>query len=175
MRRGWFIGIAASLALAWSPALAQDKPVDLKLSTWVPPKHPLNPSFQAWGESIAKASNGTVKSVLFTSEQLGKAFDHYDMARDGIATVKPVRTAEVLRALRRSQGGVVAVPEADIGPVLTALGHLGLFVEPTAATGVAALSVLLRDGTIRTDETTVVVLTGHGLKATDKIAELLGV
>jgi len=89
--------------------------------------------------------------------------------------VKPVRTAEVLRALRRSRGGVVAVPEAEIAPALAALGHLGLFVEPTAATGAAACSLLLRDGTIRADETSVVVLTGHGLKATDKIAELLGV
>ncbi len=96
-------------------------------------------------------------------------------AADGIATVKPVRTAQVLAALRRSRGGVVAVPEADIAPAVASLGRLGLFVEPTAATGAAALSLLLRDGTIRADETTVVVLTGHGLKATDKIAELLGV
>ena len=102
-------------------------------------------------------------------------FTPHATAADGIATVKPVRTAEVLRALRRSNGAVVAVAEADIGPALTALGDLGLFVEPTAATGAAALSLLLRDGTIRTDETTVVVLTGHGLKATDKIAELLAV
>jgi len=94
---------------------------------------------------------------------------------DGIATVKPVRTAEVLAALRRSKGGVVAVPEAEIAPALSELGRLGLFVEPTAATGAAALSLLLRDGTIRPGDTTIVVLTGHGLKATDKIAELLGV
>ena len=93
-------------------------------------------------------------------------FTPHATAADGIATVKPVRTAEVLRALRRSRGGVVAVPEAEIAPALKALGHLGLFVEPTAATGAAALSSLLRDGTIRADETTVVVLTGHGLKAT---------
>ncbi len=66
------------------------------------------------------------------------------------------------------------MPEAEIAPALRALGRLGLFVEPTAATGAAALSLLLRDGTIRADETTIVVLTGHGLKATDKIAELLG-
>ncbi len=93
---------------------------------------------------------------------------------DGIATLKPVRPAEVLRALRRSRGGVVAVPEAEIAPALRALGRLGLFVEPTAATAGAALSLLLRDGTIRAEDTTVVVLTGHGLKATEKIAELLG-
>ena len=35
--------------------------------------------------SIEKASNGTIKTAIFPSEQLGKAFDHYDMARDGIA------------------------------------------------------------------------------------------
>jgi threonine synthase len=103
------------------------------------------------------------------------AFSPGPTIADGIATVKPVRTAEVLAALRRSGGGVAAVPEAEIGPALQALGHLGLFVEPTAATAGAALSRLLRDGTIRPDQTTVVVLTGHGLKATDKTAELLGV
>src|SRR5438067_7653815 len=94
---------------------------------------------------------------------------------DGIATVKPVRTAEVLSALRRSGGGVAAAPEDEIGPALKALGRLGLVVEPTSATAAAALRQLLRDGTIRPEPTTVVVLTGHGLKATDKIGELLGV
>jgi threonine synthase len=93
---------------------------------------------------------------------------------DGIATVKPVRTAEVLAALRRSGGGVAAVPESDIGPALQVLGRLGLFVEPTAATAGAALTRLLHDGTIRPGQTTIVVLTGHGLKATDKIGDLLG-
>ena len=95
-------------------------------------------------------------------------------AADGIATPRPVRTREVLSALRRSRGGVVAVPEGDIAPALRALGRLGLYVEPTAATAGAALSMLLRDSTIAADQTTVAVLTGHGLKATDKIAELLG-
>lgn len=94
---------------------------------------------------------------------------------DGIATMKPVRPEAVLAALRRSQGGVVAVPEAEIAPALAGLGHLGVFVEPTAATAAAALTRLLRDGAIRPSETTVAVLTGHGLKATDKIADLLGV
>jgi threonine synthase len=94
---------------------------------------------------------------------------------DGIATVKPVRTAEVLTALRRSGGGVVAVPEDEIAPALQRLGRLGLYVEPTSATVGVALSRLLADGMIRSGETTVAVITGHGLKAADKIAELLGV
>ena len=96
-------------------------------------------------------------------------------AADGIATVKPVRTREVLAALRRSKGGVAAVPEKAIAPALRELGRLGLFVEPTAATAAAAASQLLRQGIIRPAETTIIVLTGHGLKATAKLAELLGV
>ena len=95
-------------------------------------------------------------------------------AADGIATVKPVRTREVLAALRSSGGAVVAVPEAEIAPALSRLGRLGLFVEPTSATAAAAVSQLLHNDVIRSDETTIAVLTGHGLKATDKIAELLG-
>ena len=94
---------------------------------------------------------------------------------DGIATVKPVRTAEVLAALRRSQGGVVAVPEDEIPPALTRLCRLGLYVEPTSATVGAAQTRLLADGTIQPGDTTVAVITGHGLKAADKIGEVLGV
>jgi TRAP-type C4-dicarboxylate transport system substrate-binding protein len=76
---------ALALLTGLGTAQAQDKQVDLKLSSWVPPKHPLNPSLQAWADDIRKQSNGTIGATLFTSEQLGKAFDHYDMARDGIA------------------------------------------------------------------------------------------
>src|SRR5262252_7538556 len=94
---------------------------------------------------------------------------------DGIATPKPVRIAEVLRALRRSGGGVVAVAEEEIALALTELGRLGLFVEPTAATAGAGLTCLLRDGAILPDQPTVVVLTGSGLKAADRIGELLAI
>src|SRR5580692_3632794 len=98
------------------------------------------------------------------------AFSPQPTMADGIATVKPVRTAEVLAALRRSGGGVVAVPEDEIAPALQRLGRLGLYVEPTSATVGVALSRLLADGMIRSGETTVAVITGHGLKAADKIA-----
>ena len=45
----------------------------------------------------------------------------------------------------------------------------------TCASAAAALARLLEAGTIRPDETTVLVLTGSGLKATQRIGELLGV
>jgi TRAP-type C4-dicarboxylate transport system substrate-binding protein len=78
--------IAAALVLCIAGnAQSQDKPVAIKLSTWVPAQHPLNPSLTAWAADITKASGGTITATLFPSEQLGKAFDHYDMAKDGIA------------------------------------------------------------------------------------------
>src|SRR6201997_5279790 len=83
MRRLASTAVAVLLAIA--PALAQDKTVTLKMSSWVPPAHPLNPSLVAWAADIEKESGGTIKAILFPSEQLGKAMDHYDMARDGIA------------------------------------------------------------------------------------------
>ena len=79
--------LAATLALSAGLVQAQDKPVALKLSSWVPAQHALNPALAAWAEDIKKQSNGTITSTLFPSEQLGKAFDHYDMVRDGIADV----------------------------------------------------------------------------------------
>ena len=73
-----------AFALAAGGAAAQDKAVQLKMSSWVPPQHPLNPALAAWADDIKKESGGTITMTLFPSEQLGKAFDHYDMARDGI-------------------------------------------------------------------------------------------
>jgi threonine synthase len=111
--------------------------------------------------------------AAFAAAWAGTAFHPRPTIADGIATVKPVRTAEVLAALQRSKGGVVTVPEEEIAPALDGLGRLGLYVEPTSATVGAALSRLFADGAIRRDETTVAVITGHGLKAADKIDELL--
>lgn len=73
-------GIAGSAA-------AQDKPVHLKMGHWVPPAHPLQKAMEEWGASVQKASNGTITFQVYPAQQLGKAPDHYDMARDGIADV----------------------------------------------------------------------------------------
>jgi TRAP-type C4-dicarboxylate transport system substrate-binding protein len=85
--RHHFIYAAGALAflLGGAPASAQDKTFELKLAHWVPPSHPLQKALEDWGSSVEKASNGTIKFKVYPSQQLGKAFDHYDMARDGIA------------------------------------------------------------------------------------------
>ena len=95
---------------------------------------------------------------------------------DGIATPRPVRMAEVLRAVRRSKGSVVAVGEDEIAPALLstrpAWGHLS---NPLPRPPLRRLTRLLRDGTIQPDQTTIVVLTGTGLKAAERIGDLLGI
>jgi TRAP-type C4-dicarboxylate transport system substrate-binding protein len=86
---GLLVGVSAAMAVGsmTTPVAAQDKPVHLKLSHWVPPSHPLQKALEDWGSSVQAATNGTVTFTVFPSQQLGKAFDHYDMARDGIADV----------------------------------------------------------------------------------------
>jgi len=78
--------LAAILALPLS-AHAADAPVDLRFSFWVPPQHPLVLATKAWADDIAKQSGGALAVSIFPSEQLGKAFDHYDMTRDGIVDI----------------------------------------------------------------------------------------
>ena len=75
----------AAIALHAGPLLAQDKPVALKISHWVPASHPMHKPAEEWAASMTKASGGTLTFSIFPAQQLGKAFDHYDMARDGIA------------------------------------------------------------------------------------------
>src|SRR6201985_3642539 len=79
--------LAVLLAALAAPAFAEEKNIDLKISHWVPASHPLQKALEDWGTAVEKASGGTIKSQVFPAQQLGKAFDHYDMARDGIADV----------------------------------------------------------------------------------------
>src|SRR6266567_6508513 len=79
--------LALLLAAAVTPAMAQEKNFELKVSHWVPASHPLQKALEDWGAAVEKESGGTIKSKVFPAQQLGKAFDHYDMARDGIADV----------------------------------------------------------------------------------------
>ena len=92
---------------------------------------------------------------------------------EGIASAKPTRVVEVLRAVRDSGGAIVAVSEAEIVDALRALARSGIYVEPTAAAAAAGLTRLLADRAIGPHETTVLVLTGSGLKASAAIGELL--
>jgi len=76
---------AALIGGAGVASAQQEQTFELKLSHWVPASHPLQKALEDWGAAVEKASGGTLHYKVFPAQQLGKAFDHYDMARDGIA------------------------------------------------------------------------------------------
>ncbi|HWU23566.1 MAG TPA: pyridoxal-phosphate dependent enzyme [Nocardioides sp.] len=91
---------------------------------------------------------------------------------EGASIATPVRLPETVEALRRCDGAAVAVPEQQIHDAVRAVASRGLYAEPTSAVAVAALDHFIDNGTITPDQTTVVVLTGSGLKSADKMATL---
>jgi threonine synthase len=92
---------------------------------------------------------------------------------EGTAIAKPIRLAEVVGVLRETEGGAVTVTEAAIAAALFDLAGAGLYVEPTCAQVVPAFVKLLESGAITPGQRTVLVLTGSGLKATPRIADLM--
>jgi TRAP-type C4-dicarboxylate transport system, periplasmic component len=69
-------------------ARAQDTPVTLRFSHWSPPQHPMSQiAVPDWVNAIEKASNGSIRIQVFPAQQLGKAIDHYDIGRDGVADI----------------------------------------------------------------------------------------
>src|SRR6202163_3403579 len=81
------IFLALLLAASVTPAFAQEKTIELKISHWVPASHPLQKALEDSGAAVQQAAGGTLTYKVFPAQQLAKAFDHYDMARDGIADV----------------------------------------------------------------------------------------
>jgi threonine synthase len=91
---------------------------------------------------------------------------------EGISSAIPAKGSTVLKRIRESKGKIVAISENKIWPNLKKLAKMGFYVEPSSATVTAGLSELIMSGEIKSNETTVVILTGFGLKATNKILEL---
>ena len=83
---------------------------------------------------------------------------------EGIAINRPVRGAEILRAVRETHGAVIAVGEDENSQRRSYLTRQGIFVEPTNATAVGALEKL-KDLT----GITIVSLTGSG--AQERVAD----
>ncbi|MFF7340175.1 pyridoxal-phosphate dependent enzyme [Streptomyces sp. NPDC008163] len=89
---------------------------------------------------------------------------------EGASIARPVRLPEAIEAIRRSGGAAYAVPEAEIHTAVRALSARGLYAEPTSSVAAATLDHFVASGEIAPDETTVVVLTGAGLKSAEKMA-----
>ena len=90
---------------------------------------------------------------------------------EGIAVAAPVRGGQVIEAVRRSNGDFIVVSDSEIEQALREMGGRGYFIEPTAAVAIAGLKKYLPESD--PDSVIVSLITGHGLKTTDKIRQIL--
>jgi threonine synthase len=114
---------------------------------------PLDASFQAGVDTpVARAVHKTIA--------------------EGTAIAHPLRLKEMVHALKDSGGASVAVTEDEIIAALKRLALFGLFAEPTSASVAAAFAKLTERGVIKARESTVLVISGTGVKTAATIAEL---
>jgi threonine synthase len=95
----------------------------------------------------------------------GPVLSHGDASQsvaEGLAIAEPVRGRRLLQALRETGGMCVMVQDEAILQAQRQLARQGLYVEPTSATVVAALEVVLQQAAAH--EVVVIPLTGSGLK-----------
>jgi TRAP-type C4-dicarboxylate transport system substrate-binding protein len=88
MRHRWMAGALtlALVGLGFTPAWAQDKPIELKFSSWVATVHGHHTGVMVpWAKMVEEKSGGRLKITIYPGSTLGKAVDHYDLIKDGIA------------------------------------------------------------------------------------------
>ena len=77
--------LVATLA---APVDAQDKPIELKFSSWVATAHGHHTGVMVpWAKMVEDKSGGRLKITIYPGSTLGKAVDHFDMVKNGIADV----------------------------------------------------------------------------------------
>jgi threonine synthase len=91
---------------------------------------------------------------------------------EGASIARPVRDREVLAAVSSSGGGFETVSEEQIPRAVRSLAMMGLYAEPTSSIATAALAGFVRQGLLQRGETTVVILTGSGLKSAQTMADI---
>ena len=94
---------------------------------------------------------------------------------DSIAAGHPRNWRKATRGIRASNGSMMTVTDDEILGAIGVLGReAGVFAEPAGATAFAGLTKAVSEGTVGSDETVVVLMTGSGLKDTDSAMRAAG-
>ncbi|RKU08931.1 threonine synthase [Candidatus Poribacteria bacterium] len=104
--------------------------------------------------------------------QIERSPQTYETLAEGITSEVPIRGDTIMQALRETDGAITIVDEAEIEIGIKALASKGIYVEPTSAVIVKAFDKFVESGVIRAGDITVSILTGSGLKATDKLMKI---
>ena len=87
----------------------------------------------------------------------------------------PASWKKALRAVRQSKGAIIKASDEEITTAQRLLAnHEGIFAEPASAASVAGLVKANRLHLIKTHETIICVITGHGLKDQKAAANFMG-
>lgn len=81
------ITLASASLLALGAAMPAMADIDLVMSSWLPPRHPIVVNaMKPWAEEVAEVTDGRV-NVRVLGRPLGAPPAHFDMARDGVADI----------------------------------------------------------------------------------------
>lgn len=88
---------------------------------------------------------------------------------EGISIYRSTKHCDVVSFVKQTNGAFISVTEAAIKAAIFEVGQRGFYIEPTSATGFAGLDQLITEGVIKPTDQTAIIISGNGLKATDKI------
>jgi threonine synthase len=111
----------------------------------------------------AEGANPLVRSIRENNgEQLVPV--HADTMATAIRIGNPASWKKALRVIRESEGTVEQVTEIEIALAKAEIGGEGIGCEPASAVTLAGLKKLVKQGFVKSNESVVLVLTGHVLK-----------
>ena len=91
MKRHAYLIVVALVALAFAAAPAAGQgttPIELKFSSWVSTVHGHHTGVMVpWAKMLEEKSGGRLKVTIYPGSTLGKAPDHFDMVKNGIADI----------------------------------------------------------------------------------------
>ena len=113
------------------------------------------PLYRAFWENLAKIPAINKKETL----------------AEGIAIAEPIRGKQIVEAVKQSKGNFMVVSDNEIKDSLKETCRKGYYIEPTSAATIAGIRKYLPQS--NPAEVIVSTFTGHGLKTTGKMLELL--
>jgi len=98
-----------------------------------------------------------------------------DTIAKSLAIGNPADGWYALDTIRSSGGACAAVTDAEIVDAIGLLARTeGIFAETAGGVTIATLAKLAAEGVIRSDERVVAMVTGHGLKTVEALADVVG-
>jgi threonine synthase len=134
---------------------------EMEVLGWIGKKRPRMFSVQATGCA-------PIVRAFQVGEKAAAEFPDAHTIASGLRVPKAIGDFLILKILRQSKGGAVAVDDEEMMRVTREVGSSeGLFVAPEGAACFAALKSLLSSGKIAPDERVVIFNTGSGIKYLD--------